>query len=275
MRKRVPPKKLLKKSLGQYFLVAPHVAEKSVLAAHLLPNDIVLEIGPGGGALTAVLLGKAKKIIAVEKDALFIDDLKKIFAQEIADGRLELIRKDILTLDLGVIGVSDGKYKVVANIPYYITGALIRMLLTATLKPSAIVLLVQKEIAERIAKDKKESVLSLSVKAYGAPRYVETVKGGAFRPQPNVDSAILAIENISRNFFTDVPEDFFFKILKVGFSSKRKYLINNLEKIVDKKILRETFKKIGLGENVRAENVALNVWRDISQELIKTSRKTL
>ncbi|MBI2618041.1 ribosomal RNA small subunit methyltransferase A [Candidatus Kaiserbacteria bacterium] len=269
MEKRDLPRKL-KKSLGQYFLIAPHIAEKTADAAEVSSDDIVLEVGPGGGALTRVLLSRAREVVAVEKDFSLIQELKETFAEDVRTGKLTLIHKDILKLDLTTIELSDRRYKVVANIPYYITGALIRMLLTASVQPSVIVLVVQKEIAERVAKSTKESLLSLSVKAYGAPRYVSTIKRGAFQPPPKVDSAILAIENISRGFFTDVPEDFFFKVLKTGFGSKRKYLMNNLEKIADKKTLRNAFQKIGLQEGVRAEDVPLKEWGKLCHFLSKS-----
>lgn len=256
-----------KKSLGQNFLIAPQSIMKTVEAAEVSPKDTVLEIGPGKGALTRELVKRAKCVIAVEKDLELVEKLSKTFAQEIADGRLVLVHDDILTCDLKALDLLDHEFKVVANIPYYITGILLRTLLTNKIQPSSVVLVVQKEIAERIARSKKESILSLSIKAYGTPRYISTIKAGAFRPVPKVDSAILAIEHISRDFFARTSEERFFEILRAGFASKRKYLLNNLQKIADKEALVRTFGEVGLDEKVRAEDVPLEVWQKIAEKL--------
>lgn len=256
-------RKPLKKSLGQHFLIAPHTIEKTVEAAHITKEDVVLEIGPGDGALTKELLLRAKKVIAVEKDGELVERLTQTFKKEIEAGTLKLIHDDILLGDFSAFGLVDKKYKVVANIPYYITGILIRTLLTNTVQPNTVVLIVQKEIAERIARDVKESILSLSVKAYGNPKYIGTIKPGAFRPSPKVDSAILLIENISRDFFSGISEESFFKAIKAGFSSKRKQVLNNLEKIEDKKTLVHIFEKLDIDIKIRAEDIPLEKWKKI------------
>lgn len=256
-----------KKSLGQYFLIAPQIIKKTIDAAHITNKDTVLEIGPGNGALTRELLIRAKKVIAVEKDMELIEKLKQTFKEEILKKTLELVHGDILLCDFNKLGLTDKSYKVVANIPYYITGILIRTLLTNKIQPNTIVLIVQKEIAERIARDAKESLLSLSVKAYGSPQYIGTIKSGAFRPSPKVDSAILLIKNVSRDFFTDIPEESFFKLLKAGFSSKRKQVLNNLEKIKDKEIIIQIFKKLNINLKIRAEDIPLEAWKKITFHL--------
>ncbi len=252
-----------KKSLGQYFLTAPQVIKKTVEAAELTDKDVVLEIGPGDGALTKELIMRAKKVIAVEKDVKLINILKQTFKKEIEKNILELIHDDILLCDFSKLKLTNKSYKVVANIPYYITGILIRTLLTNKIQPDTIVLIVQKEIAERIARDKKESLLSLSVKAYGSPKYIGTIKPGAFRPSPKVDSAILLIKDISRDFFIDIGEKVFFKAVKTGFSSKRKQVLNNLEKIKDKDSLIQIFNKFGIDTKIRAEDISLETWKKI------------
>lgn len=255
-----------KKSLGQHFLIAPNSIKSTVEAAALSPKDTVLEVGPGHGALTKELLAQGAKVVAVEKDDRLIAELEETFAAEVREERFSLVHGDILEEDLSTLDIPEG-YKVVANIPYYITGILIRTLLTAHKQPSHVVLIVQKEIAERIARDEKESILSLSVKAYGTPRYVGTIKRGAFKPQPNVDSAILCIEAISRDFFTNISEERFFEVVKAGFASKRKYLLNNLEAIAPKEELRGAFQAAGLDEKVRAEDVPLLQWRELASAL--------
>ncbi len=256
-----------KKSLGQHFLIAPQIIKKTVDAANVSKKDTVLEIGPGNGALTRELLLQAGKVIAVEKDGELVEKLKEIFKKEIHDGLLEVIHDDILECDLSTLSLIDGEYKVVANIPYYITGILIRTLLTNEIQARTIVLIVQKEIAERIAREKKESLLSLSVKVYGTPRYIGTIKRGAFNPAPKVDSAILLIEDVSRDLFgnssLDINEESFFKTLKAGFSSKRKQVRNNLEKVADKEVIIKVFDELNLDPKIRAEDMSLEIWREV------------
>ena len=256
-----------KKSLGQNFLIAPEIIKKTVDVANVSKKDIVLEIGPGNGAITKELLLRGAKIIAVEKDEELVERLKQTFKKEIEEGALEIICADILECDFSSLGLIDNKYKIVASIPYYITGILIRTILTNKTKPRTVSLVVQKEIAERIAKNKKESLLSLSVKAYGTPKYMGVIKSGAFRPVPKVDSAILLIDDISLDFFTGISEEAFFKAIKTGFSSKRKQVLNNLEKIVDKGTLIQIFEKLNIDLKIRAEDIPLEMWKKIVKQL--------
>lgn len=229
------------------------IAERIVLTAHLSKDDIVLEIGPGTGILTRALLARAKKVIAVETDAALVEKLKTLFSPEIANGHLQLIHDDIRNYSTFHAIASDMEYKVVTNIPYYLTGEILRMFLSAKHQPSSMTLLVQKEVTERIARAKKESLLSLSVKAYGTPKYEFTVPRGAFVPAPKVDSAVLSIRNISRTNFKDEKEEKrFFELLKAGFGQKRKKLSKNLK--------GSGADTIGLPENIRAEDVALTDW---------------
>jgi 16S rRNA (adenine1518-N6/adenine1519-N6)-dimethyltransferase len=191
-----------KKSLGQHFLHAPNVVGAMIHAARIEPGMIVLEIGPGKGILTSGLLKVGAKVIAVEKDQRATEYMKENFAADIANGKLKLVQDDILSINPADLGLEKEKYIVAANIPYYITGEILRKFLTAEVYPSRMVLLVQKEVAKRIvAADGKESILSISVKAYGEPKYIDTVPKRFFRPIPKVDSAIILIDNISKNFF--------------------------------------------------------------------------
>jgi 16S rRNA (adenine1518-N6/adenine1519-N6)-dimethyltransferase len=219
-----------KKSLGQNFLMHARIAERIADVAGVTKNDTVLEIGPGTGMLTRPLLARAKKVIAIETDGVLVRELQETFATEIQQGNLELIHGDIRNYPQFVPTVQDCGYQVVANIPYYLTGEIFRLLLTATHQPTSITLLVQKEVAERIARNKKESLLSLSVKAYGTPKYEFTVPRGAFVPAPKVDSAVLSIRNISRKHFA-IPETekLFFELIHAGFAHKRKLLAGNLK----------------------------------------------
>lgn len=235
-----------------------------VTSADIQKGDAVLEVGPGDGALTRVLLAAGAKVHAVEKDARLIPILKEKFAKEIAEGTLAIIEDDVLQFHIWNYLQEGETYKLVANIPYYITGAILEKFLSAEHKPHSMTLLVQKEVAERIARDKKESILSLSVKAYGEPRYVKTVPAGAFSPPPKVDSAILSIENISGEHFTSAAhEKKFFEILHKGFAHKRKLLARNLEPLFGKEY-SHILKNMRIDEKARAEDVPLEKWLSLA-----------
>lgn len=254
-----------KKSLGQNFLTAPHYLSLIADTARITIGETVLEIGPGEGVLTDELLKRGARVIAVEKDSRLIPVLQQKYTDALAYS-IEIIEEDILHFDISKCSLYDISYKIVANIPYYITGAFLKKFLTEKNQPRSMTLLVQKEVAERIAREKKESILSLSVKAYGEPRYIKTVPSGAFSPPPNVDSAILHIEKISRERFTsDETEKFFFELVRAGFAQKRKLLKRNLELIVGdnaETLLKET----GISENARAEDVPLQKWLFLAEK---------
>jgi 16S rRNA (adenine1518-N6/adenine1519-N6)-dimethyltransferase len=253
----VPPSFLkAKKSLGQHFLIHPRIAQRIAHIPSLTSNSVVLEIGPGRGILTRELLTRSGKVIAVETDHKLVELLQSSFHNDIASGRLELIEEDIRLLDLSLLPQG---YQVVANIPYYLTGELFRRFLEHSNQPSAMTLLVQKEVAERIARSKKESILSLSVKAYGTPRYEFTVPRGAFKPPPSVDSAVLTIGDISRARFTSLAEEeLFFKLLHAGFAHKRKFLSNNLASA--------HLSVSSVPDKVRAEDLSLEAWISYAHE---------
>lgn len=239
-----------KKSLGQNFLMHARIAERIALSAHLAPDAVVFEIGPGTGMLTRELLKLARRVIALEADHELFEKLQSDFASEIALGRLELMNGDIRTFDISTLPKG---YALVANIPYYLTGEIFRMFLEAENQPSSMTLLVQKEVAERIARSKKESILSLSVKAYGTPKYEFTVVRGAFRPAPKVDSAVLTVSDISRkNFASSLEEEKFFALLHAGFAHKRKFVRKNL--------LEAGLPQGDIPEKARAEDVGLRMW---------------
>ena len=259
-----------KKSLGQNFLKSEKALSSIVDAADVTADDVILEIGPGHGALTERLMFFAGKVIAIEKDDELYEELKKKYEEEISAGKLDLIHGDALEFDPELLRFYENfSYKLVANIPYNITGAIFKKFLSASYQPETMVLLVQKEVAKRIvANDKKESLLSISVKAYGEPRYVEMVKAGSFVPRPKVDSAIIAIENISKDFFEGFSEEKFFALLRAGFASKRKKLSSNLSNIFDKEKVIEAFEKLNLDENARAEDVNIGIWQKLALLLL-------
>lgn len=254
---------LAKKSLGQNFLMHQSTADRIADAA-LIEGKTVLEIGPGTGMLTRALLARAEKVIAVEADHTLCEILKETFALEVGEGKLTLIHADIRNFDAGSI---EGEYALVANIPYYLTGEIIRTFLSGVYKPTSMTVLVQKEVAERIARSKKESLLSLSVKVYGTPKVEFKVPRGAFVPAPNVDSAVLSIRDIHSPFLSSTEEEFFFTLLHAGFGHKRKQLLKNLEGFVPREKAKEALTKTGLPEKVRAEDLSLTDWQSLAHEL--------
>ena len=247
-----------KKSLGQNFLKSNLALKKIIEAGEISSNDIVLEIGPGKGVLTEKLLEKTKLIIAVEKDRNLFQFLQEKFSKEIKNKKLILIEEDILKFNITKF---TNNYKIIANIPYNITGAILKKFLTEKNQPNLMVLMVQNEVAKRIvANDKKESILSISVKAYGEPKIIMKVPARYFSPAPKVDSAIIAIKNISREIFTKnkINEEKFWEIIHKGFAHKRKKLSGNLKNLIKDKI--EFIK------DKRAENLSLLDWINIAKE---------
>lgn len=252
-----------KKSLGQNFLTSIPARIAIVNAGNLTPSDTVLEIGPGRGFLTKGLLETGVKVIALEKDEELLPILSEQFSTY---PNFTLIEGDALEFEFKDYKLQATSYKLIANIPYYITGAILSKYLSSDNQPTQMVVLVQQEVAERVvAKDKKESILSLSVKAYGDPKIVYRVKRGSFNPIPNVDSAVLSIDNISRkNFKNKNHEENFFKVLKGGFSHKRKFMMSNLKEKLPEINWQELFIKNSINEKIRAEDVPLETWLSLS-----------
>lgn len=251
-----------KKQLGQNFLTSIPARMAIVEAGELAREDKVLEIGPGKGFLTQALLDTGAHITALEKDRDLIPVLQESLGSKT---NFTLIQGDALTYEPGQVG-----YKLIANIPYYITGAILERYLTYPLQPSMMVVLVQKEVAERVcAKDGKESILSLSIKAYGEPKLVYRVSRGSFHPIPTVDSAVLQIKNISRKHFANqYHEELFFKTVKAGFAHKRKYVLSNIQSVFPDKNMKTVFEKLDIPLNVRAENLPLATWLLLAKELM-------
>ncbi len=260
-----------KKSLGQNFLKSKLALNAMCTAAELTGKDIVLEIGPGKGALTEKLLENNVEVIAIEKDRELVKILSKKFEVEIKNKKLRLIEGDALEFEVEKYFSRKDNWKIVANIPYNITGAIFKKFLSSDIKPIFMVMLVQKEVAERIvARDGKESILSLSVKAYGQPKYIMKVSKKYFSPIPKVDSAIIAIKNISDENFTDKKsEKLFFDILKLGFAHKRKVLRKNLEGLISKESIKSMFEYLKIKENTRAEDLSLDTWLEMNKYLSK------
>ena len=252
-----------KKSLGQNFLKSEAALQKIIGAGELGPKDTILEIGPGKGVLTERLLVHAEKVIAVEKDRELVEFLKTKFEKEMRSGSLVLVHDDILKFDTRNYNLETGTYKIIANIPYNITGAILKKFLTSKNQPERMILMLQHEVAQRIvARDGKESILSISVKAYGQPKMLMKVPARYFSPPPRVDSAVIAINNISREIFktSGVDEEKFWQIVKKGFAHKRKKLSSNLKGSVEK----EKLSLLGKLGDKRAEDLTLTDWIKLS-----------
>lgn len=253
-----------KKSLGQNFLKSESVLKKIVEAGEVTKKDTVLEIGPGKGALTEHLLEAAGLVVAIEKDNSLYEFLKEKFAQEIESGKFRLLNEDILEVEMKEYGIKD--YKILANIPYNITGAILKKFLTAEKQPQMMVLMVQHEVATRIlARDAKESLLSVSVKAYGSPKMITKVDKRYFSPAPKVNSAVIKISNINRDIFNTnhTKEDKFWEVVRAGFAHKRKKLSGNLKNLIKKEQFEENKEVKTLFEK-RAEDLTLFDWLALS-----------
>ena len=267
----VPTEKFIaKKSLGQNFLTSDVVPRWMSEAALITETDTILEIGPGTGVLTKALLAKAGRVIAIETDSRAVALLQNTFFSDIETKKLALIQADIREISLSELGLTAHSYKVVANIPYYLSGFLLRFFLEQKIQPTTLVFLMQKEVVARIVRAKKESILSLSVKAFGSPRYIKTVTSGHFMPQPKVDSAILQVTNITMSNFSDECDVIlFFKLLHLGFGQKRKQLLANLSKEYSREALAEIFDRLAITLTIRAEDLNLPTWLKLTEALQK------
>lgn len=264
-----------KKSLGQHFLKSDKALRHIIEAGDIKTTDTILEIGPGTGILTNQLLQVAGKVVAVEKDRELIHYLTQTYTSELEHKKLTILEKDILDFDTTTMQWYGKQYKLIANIPYYITGAIIEQFLSTSFQPERMVLLIQKEVAERIvARDGKESVLSIAVKAYGVPHIVDKVPKGAFNPPPKVDSAIISIEGISRNFFKDCDESTFFSVLKSLFGKKRKQIGGSLgEYLQDKHKAQQILTAATIDSTARPETLTLLQWKTLVQLVHKEQNR--
>ncbi|GAA5343312.1 MAG: 16S rRNA (adenine(1518)-N(6)/adenine(1519)-N(6)) -dimethyltransferase RsmA [Anaerolineaceae bacterium] len=251
-----------KKSLGQNFLVDPNGLNKVLQAAQLNPEDTVLEIGAGLGSLTYLLAQQAKYVVAVELDKRLIPPLTEVLA---GFDNITIKQGDMLELSPDAL-LGAAHYVVVANIPYYITSALIRHLLEADHKPTRMVLTVQQEVAERIlARDGKMSLLALSVQVYGKPELKARIPAGCFYPPPEVDSAVLSIELYEEPLFPSESLDLFFKLAHAGFAQKRKTLRNTLATGMNESPAwaEKLLTAAGIDPQRRAETLSMQEWKKL------------
>ena len=278
-----------KKSLGQHFLRCRWVVSTLIRSAELTQKDTILEIGPGTGVLTFALAQAAGHVVAVEKDERLAGAL---MARLKEDGitNVEILTGDILRLlpilpqviqaKLG----SKNRYKVVANIPYYLTARLLRLLLEQQPQPAEgearpdgrpelIVLTIQKEVAQRIvAQPPRMNLLALSVQAFGKPEIIKTVPASCFSPMPKVDSAIIKIADISDRFFREnrLDQKQFFAPIRRAFSQKRKLLLNTLgmrHSVLHKEQIAAVLTTLNLSKNARPQELSLQNWANLAKSL--------
>ncbi len=250
------------KRLGQNFLIDPAALQRVVAAAQIAPEDSVLEIGPGLGGLTRLLALQASRVVAVELDASLLPPLREAIQPFF---NIELIQGDILALDPSSLMKTAG-YLVVANIPYYITSALIRHLLEADRPPKRLVLTVQREVAERIcAAPGKMNLLALSVQVYGAPHIAGHIPAGAFYPAPKIDSAVVRVDLFPQPRISPQHLDLFFRLAKAGFSQKRKTLRNALAGGMHWPAAQAqaNLSAAGIDPQRRAETLSLDEWKGL------------
>ncbi len=262
-----------KKSLGQNWLVDESALSRITAAAELSPHDTVLEIGPGLGALTRHLAEKAGRVVAIELDAALLPPLHRNLADY---ANVTVVQGDILQFNPSSLagGPESSSYKVVANLPYYITSAAIRHLLEATIPPSLIVLTVQLEVAQRMtAAPGKMSLLAVSVQFYGQPSVVTRIKAGSFYPAPQVDSAVVRIEPYDRPAVDVADRDEFFAVVKAGFSQKRKQLHNALAAGLARPQaeVAAALERAGMDGRRRAETLTLEEWASVTRALYPLS----
>lgn len=267
-----------KKSLGQNFLADPVYLRRIVDAADLSTADVVLEIGPGTGNLTEHLLARAGHVIAVELDLRMVRLLEERFA---GDPRLTLVHADILAADIGQLVrphlVRFQSYKVVANLPYYITSAALRIVLEAEVRPALVVLTVQWEVAQRIcARPGTMSLLAVAVQWYATPRIVTRVPAGAFTPAPKVDSAVLRLEMRPAPVASVRDEAWLFRIARAGFAQRRKQLRNALSGGlgIPPEQAEAALVSVGVDPKRRAETLRLEEWAALADALADVGAPT-
>ncbi len=246
-----------KRSLGQNFVQDPSALDRILEAAALTPEDTVLEIGPGTGALTEQLAAHAKRVIAVEIDTRFEPILSAAFGHL---PNVEIVYGDILTVDVPTL-VGEGDYVVVANVPYYITSAILRTLLEGRKRPRRIIMTVQLEVAERLtARPGDMSILAVSAQFYAKVQIAARLKAAIFWPRPEVDSAVIRLDTYERPPVDAPDEQTFFRVVKAGFSQKRKQLKNSLG--TDGPALLE---RAGIDPTRRAETLTLDEWAALAR----------
>ncbi|MEK7516462.1 MAG: 16S rRNA (adenine(1518)-N(6)/adenine(1519)-N(6))-dimethyltransferase RsmA [Patescibacteria group bacterium] len=253
------------RALGQNFLTDERIANRILDAASISPTDTVLEIGPGRGALTEKLVERASRVVAVEVDKKLIRELQEKFG---GARNLEIIHGDALRVPAGELRLPS-KFKLVANLPYASGAAILRRFLEEGPRPEVAVVMLQREVAERIAaKPPHSTLLTIAVQLFGKPKILFRVPPSAFSPQPKVESAVIEIRVPERSeLLRNLDVAKFFTILKAGFSAPRKKLHNNLKKFVSSERLGELLKHLGVSSDARPAEISVEDWTAIARAL--------
>lgn len=256
-----------KKSLGQHWLNDENSLDLIAKAAEIKDDQTIVEIGPGTGHLTSKLLKMSNHVLAIEIDESLLEHLTKRFKTEIEKGSLTLQNTDIRQFDFNNLAKN---YKIVANIPYYLTSYLIRLISETDNQPSLAVLLIQKEVAQRLSDGPgKMSMLSIAAQLNFEVHKKEIVEAYLFEPAPKVDSQIVVLIRKSKKMFNDINYQEFLKFISNSFSMKRKKLTNNLFRFFDKKLVNQAFDKLNINTNVRPQDLELEQWHDLFLILAK------
>jgi 16S rRNA (adenine1518-N6/adenine1519-N6)-dimethyltransferase len=253
-----------KKSLGQHWLNDELSLEAMCLAADVQSTDTILEIGPGLGTLTKLLVAKARQVVAVEFDYLLANSL----ASRVPGDNLTVVQSDILGFDFATLPTD---FKIVANIPYYLTSNLVRVISETPNRPAKVALLVQKEVAQRLAaKPGKMSLLGVSAQFYWDVQLHDEVPAELFTPPPKIDSQIVSFDRRPAPLFPNIDEKQFFHIVRAGFSQKRKTLLNSLGAglACGKDDTRALLENAKISPTARAQTLSLNDWHNLYQQVI-------
>ena len=253
-----------KKELGQHWLKDRDILAAIADDAELMPEDTVLEIGPGLGTLTSELLRRAGRVVAVEFDP----DLARKLPGQFPGKNLQVVHEDILQFDLGSLPAG---YKVVANVPYYITSKIIEKLMTAKNKPSLVVILVQKEVAERVAAGPGDmSILAISAQVFAKARLGVEVPREYFTPPPKVDSQVVILETLAAPLVAPEDKKAFFRVVKAGFSAKRKKLRSSISAglAISKPAAEELLRHANINPDDRAEDLSIEDWLRLARDAV-------
>ncbi|EKD49361.1 MAG: hypothetical protein ACD_63C00170G0001 [uncultured bacterium] len=247
------------RGLGQNFLIDERVIEKLVRASNIKRGDFIVEVGPGLGVLTDAVLRRTSNVFAVEIDRGFVEFLKERFG----DQKLKIVHRDVLNLDIAGLALKNYGYKVVSNLPFNIATAVIIFFLKNKISPSEIIVVLQKEVAERIVeKEGKSSVLSLTVRIFGEPQKLFDINPGSFYPRPKVVCSVLKIKTKIKRDLNDLGIEKFLEAIRLGFRFKRKLLLRNLgrDEEFDLFELKKAFINSGIDSSARPEEVSFAKW---------------
>ncbi|MFH1769531.1 MAG: 16S rRNA (adenine(1518)-N(6)/adenine(1519)-N(6))-dimethyltransferase RsmA [Parcubacteria group bacterium] len=253
------------KRLGQNFLMNEGIYKRLIDAVEPVAGDTIVEVGPGLGTLTEYLAQTNTNILAIEKDAKLAQYLTEKYESQ---NRVTIIKDDILEFDPAKYGLKTDKYKIVGNIPYYLTTRLLRIVFSSWPRPQSIVLMMQREVSQKIvAKPPNMSLLATAVQYYTVPQIIMRVSRGSFYPAPDVDSAIIKLIPHKNDIIDKEYDSLFFKVVTAGFGQKRRQLLNTLSAGlgIPKETVQTALEKTGIDPKERAQNLTINQWHDTTK----------